>query len=112
MNKCKTFVGIDVSKKTFDAVILHAESPQQIHHHAFAQKPEGYASFFKWLQEQACTSEVLICMEHTGIYINGLVDFFVQQQLSVWVEMPLRIKKCMGLQRGGDDKLAAIHIAQ
>ena len=30
----------------------------------------------------------------------------------MWVEMPLRIKKSMGLQRGGDDKLAAIRIAR
>lgn len=112
MNKCKTFVGIDVSKKTFDAAILQVENPQQIHHHAFAQKPEGYASFCTWLQEQASSLEVIICMEHTGIYIKGLVDFLLQQGLAVWVEMPLRIKKCMGLQRGGNDKIAAMQIAQ
>ena len=39
--------------------------------------------------------------------------FFLQEaQCAVWVEMPLRIKKSMGLQRGGDDKVAAIGIAQ
>ena len=49
MNKCKTFVGIDVSKKTFDAAILQGEPPQQIHYHVFAQQPQGYASFYTWL---------------------------------------------------------------
>jgi transposase len=96
MNKCKTFVGIDVSKKTFDAAILGPDNPQQIHHHVFVQTPEGYASFITWLQEYASVSDVIICMEHTGIYINGLVDFLMLKELAVWVEMPLRIKKMHG----------------
>ncbi len=112
MNKFKTFIGIDVSKKTFDAAVLQDTDPQQIHHHSFAQNAPGYASFYQWLQDQGDTSQVLVCLEHTGVYINGLVEFFVHYELAVWVEMPLRIKKCMGLQRGGNDKLAAIHIAK
>ena len=112
MNKFKTFVGIDVSKKTFDAAVLQDADPQQIHHQSFEQTPRGYASFYKRLMEHADVSEVLVCLEHTGVYINGLVDYLIQQRLAVWVEMPLRIKKCMGLQRGGNDKLAAIHIAK
>jgi transposase len=112
MNKFKTFIGIDVSKKTFDAAVLQNTDPHQIHHHSFAQSAKGYASFYQWLQEQGDTSQMLVCLEHTGIYINGLVEFLIQQELAVWVEMPLRIKKCMGLQRGGNDKLAAIHIAK
>lgn len=112
MNKFKTFIGIDVSKKTFDAAVLQDTDPQQIHHHSFAQSVQGYASFYQWLKEQGDISQVLVCLEHTGIYINGLVEFLIQQGLAVWVEMPLRIKKCMGLQRGGNDKLAAIHIAK
>lgn len=112
MNKFKTFVGIDVSKKTFDAAVLQAASPQKVQHQAFAQTADGYAAFHAWIKEQAASGEVLICMEHTGIYINGLVGFLAQQELAMWVEMPLRIKKSMGLQRGGDDKLAAIQIAQ
>lgn len=111
MNKFKTFVGIDVSKKTFDAALLHAASPQKIQHCAFDQSETGYASFYSWLSEQQGTTEVIICLEHTGIYINGLVDFLLRQNLAVWVEMPLRIKKSTGLQRGGDDKVAAIQIA-
>ncbi|HET9826369.1 MAG TPA: IS110 family transposase [Chitinophagaceae bacterium] len=112
MNKFKSFVGIDVSKKTFDVAVLDACAPLSIAHHEFAQTQAGYASFLSWLQHQRCCSEVLICMEHTGIYINGLVNFLAAQGFAIWVEMPLRIKKSMGLQRGGDDKLAAINIVQ
>lgn len=113
MNKSKTFIGIDVSKKTFDAALLHAHDARQIQHRAFTQTPAGYTAFMEWLQQQgAALKEVLICMEHTGIYINGLVNFLCEQQVALWVEMPLRIKKCLGLQRGGNDKVAAVQIAQ
>lgn len=112
MKKFKTFVGINVSKKTVDAAVLQAASPQKVQHQVFAQSAGDYTALQAWIQEQTGSGEVLICMEHTGIYIKGLVGFLSQQELAVWVEAPLRIKKSMGLQRGGDDKLAAIRIAQ
>jgi len=46
------------------------------------------------------------------MYINGLVNFLVSMQANIWVEMPLRIKKSLGLQRGSNDKIAAVNIAQ
>lgn len=113
MNKCKTFIGIDVSKRTFDAALLQAQNPGQIHHRVFAQNPGGYAAFTQWLHhQQVCLEQRIVCMEHTGIYSNGLVQVLIEHKVAVWVEMPLRLKKCTGLQRGGADKAAAIQIAQ
>lgn len=114
MNEFKTFIGIDISKKTFDAALLCASATNVYVHQCFAQNKEGYNCFLQWLQQQGVVidTEVLICMEHTGIYIHGVVEYLVAIQANIWVEMPLRIKKSMGLQRGTDDKLAAISIAQ
>lgn len=112
MNKCKTFIGIDVSKKTFDAALLQAQNNSEISHRAFMQSASGYGHFAAWVRERAAVNEVVVCLEHTGIYINGLVQFLHTQGIAVWVEMPLRLKRCMGLQRGGDDRVAAIQIAQ
>jgi len=114
MNEFKTFIGIDISKKTFDAAVLKLNSPGKVVHQCFSQTGDGYKSFVSWLTEQQVIidQQVLICMEHTGIYINSLVDFLVSIHANIWVEMPLRIKKSLGLQRGSDDKLAAINIAQ
>lgn len=113
MKKFATFVGIDISKKTFDAAIYSDGKSSLYAHQAFEQNEVGYASFLTWLQEQdVLLSDTLFCLEHTGIYINGLVNFLHTADCAVWVEMPLRIKKSMGLQRGGDDKVAAIGIAQ
>lgn len=114
MNEFKTFVGIDISKKTFDAAKLSLSAPNVFVHQSFSQSKAGYKSFIEWLQEQdvVINNEVLICMEHTGIYINGVVEYLAGIAATIWVEMPLRIKKSMGLQRGTDDRLAAISIAQ
>jgi transposase len=114
MNEFKTFVGIDISKKTFDAAVLKLNSPGNIKHQCFSQSPDGYKSFVSWLADHQIVidEDVLICMEHTGMYINSLVDFLINIHANIWVEMPLRIKKSLGLQRGSDDKLAAINIAQ
>lgn len=114
MNEFKTFIGIDISKKTFDAAVLNASTTNVYVHQCFSQSKEGYVSFLEWLQEQdiVIDNDVLICMEHTGIYINGVVEYLIGINAHIWVEMPLRIKNSMGLQRGTDDRLAAIIIAQ
>ncbi len=113
MNEFKIFVGIDISKKTFDAALLSSYHPLAVRHACFNQNINGFHAFIAWLTEQdAPLSEVLFCMEHTGIYINGLVNYLLSVQANLWVEMPLRIKRTIGLQRGGDDKVAAINIAQ
>lgn len=114
MNEFKTFVGIDISKKTFDAAVLQVNNQGNIKHQCFSQTPDGYNSFVSWLADQQVIidQQVLICMEHTGMYINGMVDFLVSIHANMWVEMPLRIKKSLGLQRGSDDKIAAINIVQ
>jgi transposase len=113
MKKFTTFVGIDISKKTFDAAIYTGHTSLVIMHRSFDQSPTGYGLFLAWLQEQSVDlSNTLICMEHTGLYITSLVHFLNELALSIWIEMPLRIKKSMGLQRGGNDKVAAIGIAQ
>ncbi len=50
-------------------------------------------------------------MEHTGLYTYSLIEQLTASGLNIWVEMPLRIKKSMGRQRGGDDKAASLQIA-
>ena len=50
-------------------------------------------------------------MENTGLYNTGLVNHLVKVKAQLWVEMPLRIKKAGGFERGGDDKTACVKIA-
>jgi transposase len=109
----KNFVGIDISKNWFDASVVLSAEGTIVHHQQFSQTPAGYKSFMQWLKEYnvAPDETTLFCMEYTGIYNTGLVNFLVHNQAAIWVEMPLRIKRCSGLERGGDDKSASHKIA-
>lgn len=112
MKECNMFAGIDVSKRNFDVVLLHRDHAAVVHQ-CFEQSPQGYQQFSAWLKKQgvACDS-TLFCMEHTGLYSEGLISYLVQQQCLLWVEMAIKIKRSMGLQRGGDDKASARVIAE
>jgi len=109
----KNFVGIDISKTYFDAALVKVEDSSQIIHQQFSQNSEGFLKMILWLKQQDVTAgeETLFCMEYTGLYNNGLVNYLVQKKAQLWVEMLLRIKKAGGFERGSDDKTAAIKIA-
>jgi transposase len=109
----KKFVGIDISKTYFDAAIIKADHPSGSMHNQFSQCADGFKKMVTWLQQQnvLLNTETLFCMEYTGIYNTGLVNFLIEQKAQLWVEMPLRIKKSAGFERGSDDKISAIKIA-
>ena len=112
MIKFKSFTGIDISKKTFDAALLFPETSEVIHQ-CFKQTVEGFISFTKWLQlHDAPLENNLICMEHTGLYTNGIIEFLIDLKANLWVEMAIKIKRSMGLHRGTDDKASSITIAE
>ena len=51
MKKFSTFVGIDISKKTFDACIYGGTKSTSGLHQSFEQNSVGYVSFLTWLQD-------------------------------------------------------------
>lgn len=109
----KNFVGIDISKSWFDATLITQDSVAKPVHHQFAQSAPGYHSMIDWLRlnNVELDEQTLFCLEYTGIYNTGFVSFLVGQHANIWVEMPLRIKKAGGLERGSDDKSASSKIA-
>lgn len=114
MNKLiKNFVGIDISKSWFDAVVVMAGNDFKTEYRQFEQTRNGFEQMRCWLQQNGVNfgKQTLFCMEYTGIYNSGLVNYLLKYQAQLWVEMPLRIKKAAGLLRGSDDKSAAHMIA-
>jgi transposase len=112
-NLLKNFVGIDISKLTFDAALVKAEQPGVAIHEQFKQSLQGFCQFQAWLRQQgtAMDEQTLFCMEYTGIYNTGIVDFLCRAKAKVWVEAAIKIKKSEGLERGTDDRNDAIKIA-
>ena len=109
----KNFIGIDISKSYFDVALIKAVDPGCSVHQQFAQNQSGFKKLIQWLNQQDVflSNETLFCMEYTGLYNSGLVGFLTSQKAQLWVEMPLRIKKSTGFERGSNDKTSAVKIA-
>lgn len=108
------FIGIDVSKSTLDIAVINTSNADVVSHQQVLNNDEGIVEMLKWLREQGDYSleTSLFCLEHTGMYNYPLLQFFSQNNVNVWVENPIQIKKTLGLQRGKNDKIDAIRIAQ
>jgi transposase len=102
--KFKNFIGIDVSKETLDICILQEGVIQE---ERIGNSAKEIRKFF----QKVTGAETLICMEHTGIYNNLLLNHFNKQKYNVWVESARQIKLSLGTVRGKSDKLDAKRIA-
>jgi len=109
----KFFLGIDVAKLTFDAVLFDKVS-KDYHHRKFTNDSEGFSSLFKWLKhfDSKPASTVGFCMEHTGIYSLPLCIYLQHKQAFYCLIPALQIKRSMGIQRGKNDKVDAQMIAR
>ncbi|MEO0330073.1 MAG: IS110 family transposase [Bacteroidota bacterium] len=109
--KTSFFIGIDISKKTLDFAV------RDYKHHLFHVKvensPLGLAQFKETcLVNNVVLGNSLICCEHTGIYSQHILVLATRENLSLWLESSLRIKRSLGLQRGKNDKIDAIRISE
>lgn len=111
MSKSKEFIGIDISKEVFDAVLLQQEKEPV--HQVFENSVSGCKAFLKWMKKQGIeVTSCLVCAEHTGMYVNILAAVLTQNNVPFWLEMSYRIIRSSGLQRGKTDKIDALRIAQ
>lgn len=109
MDKFTHFIGIDISKDYFDATILLGNIQK---HDQFLNTKKGVQAFLKWIKNEGClVDDSLICMEHTGVYKNILVEVLLAKSCNIWVEMAYRIIRISGIQRGKNDKVDSARIA-
>jgi len=112
MGKFKHFLGIDVSKEYFDAVIILNGIKDKTVHSQFTNNAKGIKSLCKWLKQHDATCEnTLVCLEHTGMYGKLIIKYLISFNFNIWVEMSLRIIRSIGVQRGKNDKIDAERIA-
>ncbi len=109
----KNFIGIDISKDTFDfALIKDGDLLNPISGKA-TNNPSGIVKLEEFLRKQSLImEETLFCMEHTGVYCRLLSQYLVENNYHVWLEMPIQIIRSQGVQRGKNDYIDAIRIAQ
>lgn len=112
MSKFKHFLGIDVSKEYFDAVVILEGNKDKPIHNQFVNDYKGIKALCKWLKEHNCTFDnTLVCLEHTGMYGKLIIKYLMVYNFSLWVEMSFKIIRSIGVQRGKNDKVDAERIA-
>lgn len=82
MNKVKHYVGIDISKATFDVF------DTKDHHRRYTNDIKGFKSFLRSLEDSNCC-----VMEATGCYHQNLAIYLFDNKISVAVLNPLVIKR-------------------
>lgn len=105
------FIGIDISKATFDVAFCNSVYPEKYIHKKFDNTLSGFKKMVIWPKEKGVNlSRSFIGMEHTGVYVLHLCTYLGQQGIDCSLENPLEIKRSMGIQRGKNDKVGSYRI--
>ncbi|HLZ89113.1 MAG TPA: transposase, partial [Puia sp.] len=96
--KITNILGIDVSKSTLDCHLYLQH--QQLD--SIPNSVQGFKQLNKWLKKQCKKElrELLVVMEHTGIYTYGLEQYLHQQGIAYVKRPALDIKRSLGMIRG------------
>lgn len=106
MECIRNYIGVDISKETFDVAMLHQG---QYKYHKLPNKQEG----FKFLISLLRSADIVV-MEASGVYYMRLACFLHEHNISVCVINPLVIRRfCqMRLSRAKTDRKDARMIAE
>ncbi len=77
------FIGIDISKLTFDVAYL---VNTRYRHKQFANDSKGFNAFLRWIKTH---KKVFICLEATGIYSFDIAQFLSKKKIKVMVVNPI-----------------------
>lgn len=111
------FIGSDVGKKEIHFTIYF--EGKSILYKAISNKKNDLKSYIKSavsLIQSMCEHEneydLIVAMEHTGIYINKLIEVLIKMDVKASVINAVKIKKTAGLDRGKNDKIDSKMIAE
>ena len=112
MKNFSYFLGIDVSKDSFDACLIDAKQKVRMNE-KFSMDVDGFEKFLQILLKYE-RDDVLIIMESTGIYHNNLFFHLEDDEFNVAVINPVLIhnfNKSVTLRKSKTDKIDAFRIA-
>jgi len=103
------FVGIDISKLSFDVAVLNKGTYLSRH---FDNNPAGFLRLVKWVK--SFNTLPYFCLEATGIYGLALAKYLHQHSLKVVVANPIQTHAFakMEMSRNKTDKADAMSIAR
>ena len=111
--KQKYFIGIDISKQKLDLAIILSDF-RIVDKQVIPNQQVKIKSFLKgFIKKHGIETEnLLICVEHTGIYNSPLQRVCIELGIDLWQEHALKIKKASADLRGKSDRQDAIRIAE
>jgi len=111
--KQKYFIGIDISKQKMDLAIILSDF-RIVDEQVIPNQQVKIKSFLNgFIKKHGIETEnLLICVEHTGIYNSPLQRVCVELGIDLWQEHALKIKKASADLRGKSDRQDAIRIAE
>jgi transposase len=108
MQKVQQIIGADLAKSTIDLFTHLDKSYIKIENSI-----TGFKQMLKWIKQQKIDcSELLIVMEHTGLYSYCFEGFLHDHGISFTKVNALMIKRSIGVVRGKNDKIDAARIAR
>lgn len=112
--KKKWFIGIDISKNTLDIVLYDGGNKQAVkdNYKRVSNNEEGFKTFLSWLKnKKIILSDLLICMEHTGVYGFDFCLYLEATKIDYTMVSPLHLTHSLGFKRGKNDQVDASRIA-
>lgn len=106
------YIGVDVSKATLDWAV--SDGKTIILQTQCVNSEAGIKAALKLIKvlPNFKVSEAVCCLEHTGIYCAHLLSYLHKLHFPTWLENSLQIKRAGGLQRGKNDAIDSIRIAE
>lgn len=107
----KYYIGVDISKEKLDFALV--SEGKLITHKQIGNDLKEIKNLFKeWFKVYDFSQkEGLVCMEHTGVYCNRLIEYLEKSKWDFCLESALNIKYSQGMKRGKNDKIDAERIA-
>jgi len=119
MNNYRIYFGVDVSKDHFTTTVLFHDKKETF---KITSKPEEFEKKIKSYMRKLEKSEVLILMEHTGVYHLPLAEYLAKRDYPVGVINPYSMKnfieakmsrvKLVLSEAEGTDKVDSTYIAE
>lgn len=112
----KSYLGIDVSKLTFDVSIItfRGSQKQAAVSALFSNDKAGLSSFKIWLETQEVSFDhnSLLVIENTGIYHRLIWDFCTVNLLPLYIGNAADLKWSFGIARGKTDKVDSLRLCE
>jgi transposase len=107
------WIGIDVGKSDLQVALMDQQGKVVEQTRIANKRKDIHRWVRRWRADHELSKEnTLVCMEHTGHYIHEVLEVLLEEQLPTWVAHALDIQRSLGLQRGKNDRVDALRIAQ